>query len=183
MMGWQSCHLDGGGRAHRQFRKAAFDSRCQDLVRRNLKIIPPQSRFDGDFPNADGAKHNVIIRALDGGAQRIAKSLRRSKRPEQDMSIQQQAHYRPSNSSKMSEGKGASKFSGIDRRPTRSPRRRSLRPVPAVNGTSLARGVPAFAMMISSPAAASSTKRDKWVLAAWMLTVVMGSSLKLHKLS
>jgi hypothetical protein len=28
-------------------------------------------------------------------------------------------------------------------------------------------------MMISSPAAASSTSRDKWVLAAWMFTVRM----------
>lgn len=83
MTDWQSCHPDCGGRVHRQFRKAAFDGRCQDIVRRNLKIIPLQSRFDVDFQNADGEEHNVIIRAVDGGVQRVAKSLRRAKRPEQ----------------------------------------------------------------------------------------------------
>jgi len=40
------------------------------------------------------------------------------------------------------------------------------RPVAATNGPSLAIGVPALAMMISSPAAAASKRRDKCVLAA-----------------
>ena len=47
----------------------------------DLKIVPSQSRFDGNFPNADGAEHDVIIRVLDSGAQRVAKSLRCPKCP------------------------------------------------------------------------------------------------------
>ena len=40
------------------------------------------------------------------------------------------------------------------------------------SGTSRAIGLPALAMMISSPAQACSTSRDRWVLASWMLIAV-----------
>lgn len=36
-------------------------------------------------------------------------------------------------------------------------------------------GLPALAMMKDSPFAALSTKRDRWVLASWMLIVSMTS--------
>jgi hypothetical protein len=42
-------------------------------------------------------------------------------------------------------------------------------PVPPY-ATSRATGLPAFASTISSPAAASSTSRDRWVLAAWVFS-------------
>jgi hypothetical protein len=69
----------------------------------------------------------------------------------------------PSNASSTSSGKGASKSWAIHTVPLPSPGRR-LRA--GRNGTSLARGLAALAMMISWPDAASSTSAERWVLAS-----------------
>src|SRR5208282_2948081 len=84
--------------------------------------------------------------------------LGRTQGPEQNMRIEQQAHYRPSNASRISDGKGASKSVGTFSRPAKIPRRRFLR-LAGPSGPSLASGVPDLAMMISSHAAACSTRR------------------------
>jgi hypothetical protein len=53
--------------------------------------------------------------------------------------------------------------------PLESPRAASLAPLV---GNQAATGRPALPMTISSPLAALSTRREKWVLASWMLTRV-----------
>ena len=68
----------------------------------------------------------------------------------------------------MFRGSGASKFFEILIRPLSNPGRRGR--VGDANGMSRARGRPARAMMISSPFAARSTRREKCVLASWMFT-------------
>jgi len=60
---------------------------------------------------------------------------------QQNMRIEQQAHYRPSNASRISDGKGASKSAGTFSRPVKIPRRRFLR-LAGPSGPSLASGVP-----------------------------------------
>jgi hypothetical protein len=61
---------------------------------------------------------------------------------------------------------GASKSGGTIAFPVREPRRRFGRFSRVTSGTRRATGFPALAMMISSPAAASSTSRENCVLAA-----------------
>ncbi len=67
--------------------------------------------------------------------------------------------------------RGASKSSGIVNWPAMVPSTRSGF-LAASNGTNRATGLLARAITTSSPFAAASTKRERWVFAAWMLTVV-----------
>jgi len=80
----------------------------------------------------------------------------------------------------MSCGSGASKSSDIQILPLRRPGLRDTR-----IGTSFAIGLPFFAMMISSPAAAWSTRADNWVFASYrfnVMTTTLPSSAQLVKL-
>jgi hypothetical protein len=80
------------------------------------------------------------------------------------MGIQKEPHQRLSKALAIARGSGASKFFEIRIRPLSKPGRRGR--VGAAKGMSRARGRPARAMTISSPFAARSTSREKWVLAS-----------------
>jgi hypothetical protein len=64
-------------------------------------------------------------------------------------------------------GQRASKSAGTARRPASTPSRRRPGPAAEASGTRRASGRPARAMMISSPAAAASTRRESCVF-AWL---------------
>ena len=83
-------------------------------------------------------------------------------RPEQSVGIKQEAQaLRPPGGLRRSNG--ASKSSGYSNSPFAVP---SFRRAGLPQAIRRARGRPALAIIISSPAAASSTRRERWVLAA-----------------
>ena len=92
-------------------------------------------------------------------------------RPEHDLRVLADAAdgCRPSKRVSTSSGSGASKSAGIRIRPFSRPN--CFLRGRAASGTSRATGLPAFAITISRPRATSSTRRERWVLASWMLTV------------
>src|SRR5262249_21724212 len=128
------------------------------------KIAAAESGLDGDLPNTGGAEQHLGVAAFDRGPRFRVKAAWPGERPQQHVRVEQHAHHRPSKTAITSSGNGASKSSGTCSFPANTPSRRlrgrSLR------GPKRAKGLPALAIMISSPAAAASTKRDNWVLAA-----------------
>jgi hypothetical protein len=82
------------------------------------------------------------------------------------MRIQQSSHFQKR--SPISLGKGSLKSSGTTKSPLADPR--NLRFGASSMGTSFATGFPAFAMMTSSPIATRSSRRERCVLASWILT-------------
>src|SRR5271165_4473207 len=71
----------------------------------------------------------------------------------------------------------SSKSSGTVPWSSMNPRRRLSGLAGASSGRTFVIGLPALAMMDGSPAATWSTRRDRWVLAAWMLIVRIVGSL------
>lgn len=69
---------------------------------------------------------------------------------------------------------GASKSSAIQILPLSAPGSRFFC-TGFSSGASRAMGFPALAIITSSPAAARSTRRERWVLASWILTVCIMS--------
>jgi hypothetical protein len=153
-----------GIRSDHQLDKPGLDGSAGDLRRLNHEIGAAQPRLDGDFPDACDAEQHFGGAAFDRGASLRIETMRLRQSPQKDMRIEQDAHQRPSNTSRTSSGKSASKSSGTRSLPANTPSVRFRRG--PESGPNRAIGLPDFAMMISSPAAAASTKRESWVFAA-----------------
>src|SRR5439155_14410401 len=151
-------------RANRQFGEPGIEGGSGDLGRIEDKIVAAQSSLDGDLPDAGGAEQHLGVAPFDCGAGLSIEPVRLGERPQQDKGIEQHTHQRPSKASMTSSGNGASKSSGTRSFPAKTPRRRCR--CEPMSGPKRATGLPDLAIMISSPAAAASTKRDNWVLAA-----------------
>jgi hypothetical protein len=147
--------------------------------------------FDREFPNGGGAEKDGIFTVLNrfaSGRRELARSM---KRPEQRMRIEQELHFfferdgdgvepgstAPSKKAFSTEGSGRQQRGCSLTRPAKPPNLR--RRAAGWKGVRRTMGRPALARMISSPATASSTRRERWVLAAWMLTVFIGRKLSL----
>src|ERR1700674_1764896 len=141
-------------------------ARCQaigeiETAKRDLYVGLPSRRH----------AHEHQIRCRDAASRNGAQPGRLAAPPEEDVSVEQEPvgrlHSRPSNAAWISGGSGASKSSAMRIRPSQPPgwRGRAGR----LNGTSLARGLPALARMISSPSAARSTSREREVFASYKL--------------
>src|ERR1035438_2459366 len=139
------------------------------LLEGSGKSQPAEPRFDGHLPHGGGAdpepRAGLKQRSFASGAQTGAPSHP----PDRDMGIQQQVHHSMPNGSPISGGSGASKSSLIHILPFNMPK--VLRTSGFSRGTRRATGLPALAMRISSPAATSSRRPERWVLAAWILTI------------
>ena len=102
------------------------------------------------------AEHHVIGRGDQLLPYARGQALGRGQGPEEDVCVQEQAHYpSPSNVARTSSGRGVSKSSGTVRRPRSKPRRRE-----DWRGTNRATGRPARAMITSSPPSTSSTSLE-----------------------
>src|ERR1700674_1110336 len=138
---------------------------------RPFHLQPLDARFDHNLPcrdrtNPQGdawSEHRVL------GA--WPKPLAPIDPPDENMGIQQKVHGSMPKPLRTSGGSGASKSSLIQIFPFIIPK--DFRTSGFSRATSRAIGFPALAMMISSPAAASSARLERCVLAAWMLTVFM----------
>lgn len=102
-------------------------------------------------------------------------ALRGAHRPHQQMGIEQQAHrggQRPSKRSAISASAIRSKSLGTWHCPASRPSRRrgAAAESPTSSGVTRTMGRPALQIRNGCPAAASSTSRDRWVLASCMLT-------------
>src|SRR5207253_1889859 len=103
-----------------------------------------------DLPYACDAEQHFARAAFDGGAGLLIETMRLRQGPKQNVRIEQDAHQRPSNASRTSSGKSASKSSGTRSLPANTPSVRFRRG--AESGPNRAIGLPDFAMIISSPA-------------------------------
>src|SRR5438034_5150676 len=127
-------------------------------LRRLLDGQTADDHLDHDLPCSDGADPHGRGRVRDravGGTTRLRIVV---EPPKERLSIEQQPHYLIPNACAKSSGRGASKFSPMRILPFIVPdRRRFWR---TDTGTSLTMGRPAFAMTMSPPLAASSTRRE-----------------------
>src|SRR5206468_3090948 len=137
-----------------------------DIASRDLDS--PQCRLDRDLPDAGGADERRGDRRDDRGADLLREAPVIGEEPEEDLRVEERPHQRPAKARRTPAGSGASKSAAMRIRPFSRPGRR----LAGESGTRRARGRPARAITISSPAAARSTRREKCVLAAWMLTTV-----------
>ena len=90
-------------------------------------------------------------------------------RPEEQLRVQQQLHGSAPKSAAIASRPMPSKSLGMRNAPSRNPNRRAA--VGASTGPSVATGVPARAMTTVSPASTRARRRERCVLASWMLTV------------
>ncbi|CAI08337.1 hypothetical protein ebA3897 [Aromatoleum aromaticum EbN1] len=134
-----------------------------DRVGRFVQLA--EAMFGSDFPCARCADEDRVRVVRD----RLACNRRQSRvvgePPQQSVGIEQISH-RPSHASSSLSGSGSKNSSPM--RPARRPGRRAE--VAGAKGISRAYGFPALARMISCPAWACSSNREKCVLASWTLT-------------
>jgi hypothetical protein len=128
--------------------------------------------FNSDLPNRGRAEENCVPSVLDRSARRRRELPGCMESPKQCMRIEQECRTpslyseRPEFGSRDDSLNSSSKLTSTSQQPGFSltlPRSRpNLRGLPEdPNGVSRTIGRPAFARMISSPATASSTNRDK----------------------
>src|SRR5512132_2977305 len=161
---WKPCHSRRVHCSYRQLEKAHLGQSGQQLREIDPKIFASERALDRDFPNARRAVIHLVVVVFQKLTRFTRQPLAARCRPEQQVGVEQKPHrFRPSKARIMESGNGALKSSGILNLPSSSPRRRW--PRDAVNGTSLAAGLPARAMTISSPASARSTSFDNSVFA------------------
>src|SRR6185437_1606538 len=121
--------------------------------------------LDRNFPGVDQTDEAAI-----GGGNRSAALCCQARailhRPNKDLRVEQEPHEAssPSKARWISGGRGASKSSDTNTFPFHAPKRTGT--FLGDNGTRRARGLPALAMMISSPAAARSTRRERFPFAS-----------------
>src|ERR1035437_925059 len=139
------------------------------LIKGGGQLQAAESRFDCHLPYGDRADPEPRPRLKQGSCASRAEAVTAFHPPDRDMSIQEQVHHSMPKGSAISGGNGASKSSLIQIFPFNIPK--VLRTSGFSRGTSRAMGLPALAMTISSPAATSSKRLERWVLAAWILTV------------
>src|ERR1700724_1084328 len=146
----QAAGMLGMGTGHRQDLETEREHRGDD---RPIKAKLPDRPLDRDFPYCRGADGNLVRLVAHRRAQRWRDPAGPLIRPEQDVRVDQQPHGAYSKYFCTSGGRGPSKSSAMYVIPSRfCPNRRFFRG--GRYGTSLAFGLPALAMTISSPAAA-----------------------------
>src|SRR5262249_54322304 len=121
-----------------------------------------QAPLDLDLPDRHGADRDQRGTVLDASPDPRVQRLT-AQPPQQRVRVEQQAH-RSSNAA-ITSGGVRSKSGAMETWPRHRP---GFRLADASYGTSLATGRPALPMMISSPAAARSTRRDSWDFASCM---------------
>src|SRR6202035_4001822 len=152
----------GMGTRDRQDLEAERQHRRHD---RPIKAKLPNRPLDRDFPNRRRADDTLVRLVAHRRAQRRRDLAGPLIRPEQDMRVDQQPHGSYSKYFCSSGGRGPSKSSAMYVIPSSfCPNRRFFRD--GRYGTSLAFGLPALAMTISSPAAARSTSLERFVFAS-----------------
>src|ERR1700719_1049868 len=135
-------------------------------------------RLDGDFPRRYGAHKDSVgfVHELPRFGWQGA-----DRGPQRELSIEQESHLCGfsrsgpppfSNSSRTSSGNGSSKLSAIQILPFRVPNLIGVR-LSLSSGTSMATGVPDFAMMVPSPRAAASTSSENFAFASATLSCFM----------
>src|SRR5690348_6913168 len=135
------------------------------LVDTALEVQFAERQLDRNLPGARGTDEY-----LRGSRDRVTNGYSQlavsRPPPQEDMGVEEQPQCLPSTpkAASRSAGKGASKSSAIQTFPRPRPGRRRSRG--CLSGTSRARGFPSLAMIISSPAAASSTRCDSLVFAS-----------------
>src|SRR6266511_1472643 len=168
MMHGQARCQSGVLRSNRKLVEAAADCRAGNLCCIGDKIAAPQLRLDRDLPDTCCRKQD-LVRWIEDRLPCLGRQFCGfAESPEKNVRVQQHAHQRPSKPAMTFAGSGASKSSGILILPFRIPSLRTR--FVATRGTSLATGLPAFAITTSLPAAARSTSFDSCVLASCMLT-------------
>src|SRR5215472_5863079 len=162
--------------ADRQFVVTVVEQTAAQQPGIDTEIVATQSSLDRDFPHACSAEQQIVVRVVEQFVRILRQALRRSRGPQQQMRVEQQLHagWSP-NSRSISLLPMRSKSSGTAICPAMKPRRLALPAVGTSRAVTLTSGLPAFAMMNGSPLAAASTRRERWVLASWMLTVRMRS--------
>src|SRR5690606_39050673 len=139
----------------------------------HVEIRPPQVGLDRHLPQAGSAEQQGVAGVFQKGARLFREPLWLGGRPEQEEGIEQVLHAGMPNSAAISSSPMRSKSSGTDKAPCRNPSRWTSPASGAPMRITFTIGLPALAMTTVSPAAARSTRRERWVLASWMLTVDM----------
>src|SRR4051812_1288609 len=134
------------------------------IYERRLNVQALEGGFNANFPNGNHADPDRRSIVLNRCFCVPAKASVVFDPPDQNMRIEQDIHSSAPNARARSGGKGSSKVSRILIRPLSRPGFRSN--FFCSNGINRAIGLPALAIMISLPAAASSTKADNCVFAA-----------------
>src|SRR5208283_4496510 len=138
---------------------------------RRFDLDPAMRCLDGDFPrryraDIDGIGFIDELSGLD--------RQRSDRRPQRNLGIEQQPHFRGfsesgppplANPSRTSSGSGSSKSSAIQTLPFSVPNLIGAC-FSRFNGTSMATGVPDLAMMVPSPRAAASTNSENFAFAS-----------------
>jgi len=127
-----------------------------------------ERRLDGDLPGARRAELDGVTGIPKGCRDSAGKTSRLRQRPEQRVRVEQQPQRAPSKRARISFGSGASKSAATWTLPRRAPSLRGARR--CSTGVSLATGFPWRVITTSSPRAALSSRRERWVLAAYTLT-------------
>src|ERR1035437_2633057 len=144
------------------------------FIERRGQLQPSEPRFDCHLPYGGRAKPEPYPGLKQRRFAAWAEAVAAIHPPDRDMSIEQQVHHSTPKGSAISGGNGASKSSLIQILPFNMPK--VLRTSSFSKGTRRAKGLPALAITISSPAATSSKRLERWVLAGWVLTVFINST-------
>jgi hypothetical protein len=157
-----------------QLKTALRNAIEQDI---GIDLDPVLRYFDCNLPHAGHADKNAAVGRSNGFHCGLGQPLIVGQPPEQDVGIEQEIHFfeGPSfgsmgaeyQSASSSSDIGSSKLSPNQTLPFNMPGLRTGNGL--AKGANLAIGLPALAMMISSPWLANSTKRESWVLASCML--------------
>src|SRR2546425_8919915 len=135
---------------------------------------PAEVRLDHDLPCARGAEEDLVPAIRDESAGASRELIAVGDPPEEGVGVEQQSH---SKCFARSFGSGASKSGETTIRPRAVPGvRRSVR---GLSGTIFATGLPALAMVISSPRRTRSMRRERCVFASWMLIARMQGETRL----
>src|SRR4051812_8069747 len=128
-----------------------------------LNVQALKGGFNADFPNGNRADPDCCSIVLNRCFCVPAKASVVLDPPDQNMRIEQDVHSSAPNARARSGGRGSSKLSRILIKPLSRPGFRAN--FFCSNGINRAIGLPALAMMISLPDAASSTRADNCVFA------------------
>src|SRR4030095_2097763 len=103
MVVWQMTHCGGMRVRHRKLAKACGGNFSDEFVDIDFDLV--EARLDGDFPAA-----GPTVEGLLGIQDQLPRGLAQLRvirhRPEENMGIEQDAHYRPSNAASKSSGSG-----------------------------------------------------------------------------
>src|SRR6185312_16360580 len=154
-----------------QFAISVIQQPAAQQPRVYFQVITTQPAFDHNFPKARGTENKLALLIFYEVARCLRETVGLTGRPKQQMRIEQQLHKSPWNSFSTSPLPIWSKSSGTDTWPVRNPTRFTCPASGAPNAITFTSGLPAFAITNGSPLAAWSTRRDRWVLASWILIV------------